>query len=220
MKNILCLTLIIGLITLGAFLYFEPETTSAAEASGTSPQSLTAVASLTVNAEISLSITSTSISLAPNLTMTVNTATGVGVWNVKTNNLNGWSLTLQADRANALYNTASTSVAFTDYTNTGQPTAWSVSSAYKFGFTVFGSSVDTTTWGTGTGCGTPSSSSLKYLGFNSTTATTVTISNSYSNQATTTSGVNTTMCLAAEQNSVYAPSGSYQANITATALVQ
>jgi len=53
---------------------------------------------------------------------------------------------------------------------------------------------------------------MKYKGF--TTSNAVITSQA---TPTTPSGIDTTVCFAAAQNGVYAPSGTYTANITATA---
>ncbi|MFA6797156.1 MAG: hypothetical protein WCR40_00370, partial [Candidatus Paceibacterota bacterium] len=113
--------------------------------------------------------------------------------------------------------TSTTTIA--DY-NTGTPTLWSVSAGTaKFGFSAFGPDTPDVTWGTGETCsggvGHDPSSSLKYLGFTTSTSSLAIATRS---STTTFAGSATTVCFAVEQNSFYIPSGQYTATITATAV--
>lgn len=156
-----------------------------------------------------------------NINLSQNTSIGTGnAWNVKTDDPAGYILALKADHSNVLKD-GSTNEVFADYTEatSGTPETWSVGSgAYEFGFSVYGDNVSTATWGSDASCGSGSvpSTNLKYMGFKSITAVTAASSSS----RTSTSGTNTVFCVAAEQNSIYAPSGNYTADITATATAQ
>lgn len=175
------------------------------------------VVSLLVSEEITLTAPS-AFTLSPNISMSNSSSSATGTWNVKTNSQAGYTLNLKAGQADALVATT-TSEVFEDYP-TSTPVLWSATStAYVFGFSVYGAAVTTGTWGTGGDCGIGGSPSttLKYRGFNSTTDILVASASS----ETSPTGVNTGMCLTATQGtSVYAPNGLYQATITATATQQ
>jgi hypothetical protein len=127
-------------------------------------------------------------------------------------------MTVRATSSPALQSGANS---FSDY-GTTTPTTWTVGAGtYKFGFSLFGTDVNTTLWGTGTTCGTAGAGTftgdgtMKYYGF-STTATTTS-----ARGIATPSAVGTTICVAAEQgDSANAPSGSYSATIVVTAATQ
>ncbi len=152
------------------------------------------------------------ITMTP-LSVTQNSAVGSATWTVTTNNAVGYTLSLNASTNPALQGTGGRQ--FTDQGTT--PATWSVSNAYKFGFSVRGTDINSTVYGTDTDClGSGAdipSTTLKWRGFTGTTAIPV---------ATTTlptlmAGSATTMCVATEQNGVFAPSDTYTATITATA---
>jgi len=160
------------------------------------------------------------VSMSRHLSLTANTATASTTWNVKTTNAAGYTLDVHASTDPAM-NNATTSESFTDYTgaSTSTPETWSVSNAYEFGFSVHGDDM-TGGFGSDTDCiagdaDTPSTD-LNWMGFNGTTD----IEIATNANATTQSGTDTTVCFATEQNSVYAPSGTYTATITATAVTQ
>ena len=168
---------------------------------------------LTVLSGISISSPG-DVALLPTMGVGANSAIGSATWTVTTNHYNGYTLGVHASAAPALVNTTSNS--FADY-QTVSKIAWSLpASSYQFGFSAFGDTTDTptATWGSG-GCGTSGIPNVgqKYTGFTGVTdiiiATRATV--------TSTSGMNTTVCFAAGQNGVYAPSGAYKATITATA---
>lgn len=170
-----------------------------------------------------ISITSPSdVTMLPNLSVVQNSATGGATWNVKTNSGTGYKLEVAPDTDPAMQ--SSPTVYFADYTEavTGTPENWSVSSAYEFGFSAYGTDVSTSTWGTNTSaCNDGANGDLtwasglrKYRGFVDDTTK---IQVATRSTTTTTAGVDTTVCFAAEQNGVYAPAGSYNATITATA---
>lgn len=151
------------------------------------------------------------ITLTP-LSTTQNTAVGNAVWTVTTNNNAGYSLTVNASTTPALVGTGGRQ--FTDLGTT--PATWSVTSAYKFGFSVLGTHVNTTTFGTDSDClagANVPSATLNWRGFAGTTAIPVATTST----VTGTSGTATTLCVATEQNGVFAPSDTYTATITATA---
>jgi hypothetical protein len=164
-----------------------------------------------------ISITSPSDINLTALSTTQNSAVGSATWNVKTNNQAGYTLDLHASAAPALVDSG-TSESFADYSS-ATPETWSVSSAYEFGFSGYGTHVPTGTWGTDTDCIATAdvpSADLNWRGFDGTND--IEIASSASE--TSTSGVDSTLCVATEQEGVYAPSGDYQATITATATVQ
>ncbi len=143
---------------------------------------------------------------------------GTAVWNVKTNNAAGYTFAVKATTSPALVS-GSNSVA--DYTPAvaATPETWTVSSgAAEFGFSAFGSHISTGTWGTDSDClagANVPSAGLKYRDFDTSDITV-----GSSNATTTTAGVDSTVCFAAEQDTVYIPSGVYIATIVATATTQ
>lgn len=152
------------------------------------------------------------VTMSPNMGMSSNSSIGSSTWTVISNNVNGYSLAVKASASPAL---VSAGGSFADYTETsnGVPESWSVESGNKeFGFSAFGTHVNTTTWGTGSSCGSGGSPSgtLKYVGFETTDQI-------IAQNGNATAGTDTTVCYAAAQNGVYAPSGTYTATITATA---
>ncbi|MFA6797517.1 MAG: hypothetical protein WCR40_02330, partial [Candidatus Paceibacterota bacterium] len=173
------------------------------------------VVTLDVTAGIAIDSPS-DVSMSRPLSMTNMTAIGTSTWNVVTNNAAGYNLTVKADTSPAMQQNVSTTTTIADY-NTGTPTLWSVSAGTaKFGFSAFGPDTSDATWGTGETCGAghDPSSSLKYLGFTTTSTSSLAIATRSS--TTTFAGSATTVCFAVEQNSFYIPSGQYTATITAT----
>jgi hypothetical protein len=174
------------------------------------------VVTLDVTAGIAINSPS-DVSMSRPLSMTNMTAIGTSTWNVVTNNAAGYNLTVKADTSPAMQQNATTTIA--DY-DTGTPTLWSVSAGTaKFGFSAFGPDTSDVTWGTGETCsggaGHDPSSSLKYLGFTTSTSSLAIATRS---STTTFAGSATTVCFAVEQNNFYIPSGQYKATITATAV--
>jgi hypothetical protein len=171
-----------------------------------------------VNLTVDSGITITSpgdVTMAPNIGVAANGSIGSVVWNVKTNNAIGYTLAVKASVSPAMVSGGNS---FADYTEavTGTPEQpFTVGSgAYEFGFSAFGTDTSTGTWGVAASCGssgTPSATQ-KYMGFTTSDKTIATRATT-----TTTSGISTTVCFAAAQNAIYAPSGLYQATITATA---
>jgi hypothetical protein len=178
-----------------------------------------------VNLEVDsgISITSPPDVTMSNLGTSVNTSTGSAVWNVKTNDADGYNLSVRATATPAL---VSGTNSFLDYTEAtpGTPDTWSIdASTIQFGFSGIGTDVENVNTdqyaASGqTVCDDGASSStvnttIKFLGFETSNQLLATRS-----ATTTTSGVDTRICFAAGQNGVYAPSGLYQATIIATAL--
>ncbi|MEK7585877.1 MAG: hypothetical protein AAB477_01425 [Patescibacteria group bacterium] len=153
--------------------------------------------------------------LSPAITVSVNSAICSSTWNVKTNNATGYSLSFNAQASPSLVSGGNS---FADYTTAvaETPETWDVPSGNKeFGYSAFGTDTPTGTWGTGSDCGsagTPSAT-LKYR---NTKVALVAISTRATTTPTT--GIDTTFCGAAEQDGIYAASGSYQATVTATAV--
>ena len=206
--------IVLTMVIFGGYAVVEPT-----HAQATSTSTLV-VASLLVTDEITLTAPS-AFSLSPNMGMTNSSSSATGTWNVKTNSQAGYTLNLHASQVDALAATTTGEV-FQDYPEAvaGTPETWTATStAYVFGFSVYGTSTPTGTWGTGGDCGSGGSPSatLKYRGFNSTTDIQVTNASA----ETGATGNNTSMCLTATQGvNVYAPDGLYQATITATATTQ
>ncbi|MEK7572661.1 MAG: hypothetical protein AAB493_02310 [Patescibacteria group bacterium] len=158
------------------------------------------------------------VTMSPNIGITSNGAIGSSSWIVKTNAALGYTLAVKADASPALRVLAVPANNFADYTEavSGTPELWSVASGAKeFGYSAYGTDTSTATWGTSASCGAAGVPAVaqKYVGFLITDkmiATRATV--------TPTSGVTTTICFAAEQNGIYAPSGTYTATVTATAI--
>jgi len=187
------------------YVYAEPEHVDA----------VTDTVVVTLNVTTGISITSPAdTSMSTNLGVSTNVAVGTTTWNVKTNDTLGYTLGLAASTNPAMQSGSDT---IDDYSTTTMPSLWSVTSGNaKFGFSVMGTDVNTTTWGSGTYCNGASTSTvsttLKYYGFYTNATTTASRAS-----VTTPSGIDTTVCYAVEQNGVYIPSGNYTATITATA---
>ncbi len=171
---------------------------------------------VTLNVTAGISITSPSdTSMSTDLGVAQLSAVGTTTWNVKTNSAAGYTLAVKATSSPALA-TAGGTYFFKDY-QTGAPNTWvASSSAASFGYSAFGTDVPTGTWGTGSACsgtnGHASSTTLKYKGFTTSDVTIATRS-----ATTTISGVDASVCYYAEQNGVFAASGTYTATIVATA---
>lgn len=209
-KNLKKITVIsiISLFFLGIFYTTnEPVITSAA--------SVTDNVTVTLTVDSGITITSpTDVTMAPNIGIAADGSIGTVLWNVKTNRATGYTLAVKASASPALVSGGNS---FADYTETvaATPETWSVASGAKeFGYSAFGTDVPTASWGTGANCGSAGAplGTLKYIGFKTIDKTVATRS-----AVTTPSGVDTTVCFAAQQNAVYAASGTYTATITATA---
>jgi len=161
-----------------------------------------------------ISISSASGITLSALTITQDTAVGSTTWTVTTDNPAGYSLSVKASASPALTDSGAGN-SFADYTETvaGSPETWSVTNAYEFGFSAFGADVDG--YGTDTDCAAGfnvPSATLLWEGFSTTDIEIA------SSSASTVSGTDSTLCVATEQDTVFAPSGTYTATITATAV--
>ena len=200
-----------ALLVSGLFAAIEPIVSNAATDTDD------VIVNQSVTSEISLSspsdITMTALSTSQN------SAVGSATWTVTTNNQAGYTLTLFAGAAPAMVRSGGGGN-IADYTPSvaETPETWNTGSGtVEFGFSAFGTDVNTTTWGTDSDCiagADVPSAALKWRDFDLTgsadqIATAAT--------ATTTSGTAATMCVATEQDTLFAQSGSYTATITATA---
>ena len=207
-------TLIVSFLFVTSLAYF-----------GTSPviaqvysASDTVVITLNVVAGISISSPS-DVTMSQSLGVSANTAVASTTWTVITNNVTGYNLTVKATSSPAMANATSS---VSDY-QTSSPNTWSVSNGTsKFGFSAYGTDVNTSDWGSaGAGlCQSTStahvpSASLKYLGFTTSTSSPVVATRA---SVTPTSGNATTLCYAVEQNGIFIDSGVYTATVIATAV--
>jgi hypothetical protein len=168
---------------------------------------------VTLNVVSGIAITSPAdTTMSIDLGVSQDTAVGTTTWNVKTNNAAGYTLAVKATATPAMQSPTDT---ITDY-QTGAPNTWSVSSGNAaFGYSAFGTDVNTGTWGSASVCSTGThvpNSSLNYRGF---TTSDYTVSSR--SATTTTAGIDTSLCYAVEQDTFYIPSGVYKATIVATA---
>ncbi len=155
------------------------------------------------------------VTMDPHLGISSNTAIGQSVWTVKSNSVDGYQLAVKASSSPALVHINNPTEHFDDYSEvtSGTPELWSVdANKIEFGYSAIGTDV-AASWGTGN-CGTAPviSTTKKYVGFKTTDKVIATRST-----VTPNDGISTTICFAAEQKNVYAPSGTYEATITATA---
>ncbi len=200
--NVLSLSLVVSVLAFSAFVGLEPRLAAAVSDSVTVTQDVTAGISISSPADVTMNA----------LTTTQNTSVGTSTWTVITNNAAGYTLGVKADYTGKTAALTSSTDQFADYA-TSSPSLWSVTNNYMFGFAPFGN--DTTGYGTGTLCesanDTPSTT-LYYVGFYSADRQIAS-----SSSETTQAGTATTVCYATEQDTVWAPSGTYTATITATA---
>ncbi len=210
-KNNIILLLASATLVSGLFSFVEPRITGAATDTDD------VIVNQAVTSEISLSspsdITMTALSTSQN------TAVGAATWTVTTNNDDGYTLTLHASSAPALSRSGGGGN-IADYTPavSETPETWSVpASNVEFGFSAFGTDVNTSTYGTDSDClagADVPSAGLKWRDFDLTGS-----ADQIATAAlpTTTSGTAATMCVATEQDTTFAVAGSYSATITATA---
>lgn len=171
---------------------------------------------LTVDSGITISNGADS-TMSPNISVSANGSIGTSSWVVTTNDTDGYTLAVKASASPALVSGGNS---FADYTEAvagtpEQPFAVA-SGAYEFGYSAYGTDTSTATWGTAASCGaagTPSATQ-KYLGFTTSDKIIATRAS-----VTPTAGITTTICFAAEQDTIFAPSGVYTATITGTAVV-
>ncbi len=209
------ITLAMGVfaLMLFSFVSFEPQSALAVTDE--------VVVTQTVTSGISISNPS-DISMSRALTVTDHKAIGTVAWGVTTNNDAGYTLSVNANTLSACGHKvlcdSSSGDAFTDIATSTTALWSSPSNDYVFGFSAFGSRVNTATYGTGSDCGSGHvpNTGLKYRGLASSTVSQIASHTSTSGF----SGDTTTVCFAAEQNGVFAPSGNYTASIVATAVTQ
>jgi len=212
MKTKINKKIVIGLFTLFAFFviqfYSIVETVFAVADS--------AEVTLTVTSGISISNGADEV-MEPNLSITQHKSVGTSSWTVITNDPNGYQLVVTADTVPAMKSATSE---FADYTEAtaGTPEVWSVSNAKEFGYSAFGTRTPAD-WGTGAAsCGNTTTGvvdpALRFVGVPTANDPISTF-----NDPTPIAGVLTTICFAAEQETVFAEAGAYHANITGTATV-
>ncbi len=201
---------IISLLILQFFyVYFEAGPVNAATAPDNVIVSLVVDAGLTITSPVD-------VSMSPNISMSANGSIGSTAWTVRTNSPTGYTLALKASASPALVSGANSFADYTEAVN-GTPEVWSVPSGSKeFGFSAYGTDVagGTAVWGTGAGCGSSGTplGTMRYVGFETTDKTVASTST-----VTPVAGSTTNVCFAAEQDGIYAASGTYTATITATA---
>lgn len=164
----------------------------------------------------SISLTSPADIALSALTINNDSAVGSAAWTVTTDNAAGYELLVNVSTDPALQDSG-TGEAFTDYSEAtpGVPEQWSVSNAYEFGFSSRGDDVDG--YGSDSDCidtANVPSTTLKWRGFDGTN----TIQIASSTARTSESGTASTLCVATEQDTLFAPSGSYSATVTVTAI--
>ena len=179
-------------IALAGFAALEPGDVSAQSASDE------IIVNLTVDSGIS--ITSPADVTMSNMGVTVDNSTGWAVWNVKTNDGDGYTLGVKASTSPAMRNGTNS---FFDYTEAaaGTPDTWSVDSGtWEFGFSGIGTDVENvnsdeygangqTTCDNGVSSSTVNTS-LNFEGFTTSDETLASRSST-----TTTAGVDTRICL-------------------------
>jgi len=206
------LSSIVFLIFTMIFIVFEPAIMSAAAD--------TAIVTATVTEEVTIS--------APEDTDFSGTIPGVSgnpgapvtaslTWRVKTNNIQGFDMTLAASQTNALYQDET--YYFSDYGTPPTPTyGWTGPS---LGFAKFGFTIATATAGDtatafkdgGASCGAGDNTGGCWAGFNGTTPITVV----HRTTLTDVNGQDEVVNFKAESNAKLLKEGDYSATITATA---
>ena len=207
LKKAFVTSLALILIVSAAGMYLEPSVSSAAVATDSVIVTLNVVSGITITSPADTP-------MSTSLGVSTNTAIATTTWNVKTNNSLGYSLVVTSSTFPAMR--VSPTQFVNNFPSTSTPALWStLGTGGWFGYSGYGTDVSTGTWGTGSSCGATStpSGTLKYAGFSSTTANAIATRSA----TTTTAGVDTTICYAVEQKSVYIDSGTYTATITATA---
>jgi hypothetical protein len=200
---------IVGLV----FSLIEPSDTYAQSASDSIDVTQSVTTGITISSPSDITMTALSTSQ--------NTSVGTAAWTVTTNSAGGYNLTVYASTAPALSRSGGGGN-IADYTPavSETPETWSVSSAAEFGYSAFGTHTPTGTWGTDSDCvagANVPSTTLKWRDFD-LTGSADQISSSSS--PTGTSGTATNICVATEQNGIFAAAGTYSATITATATAQ
>ncbi len=200
-------TLLVGV----GFMALEPVVTPIEAATDDVAVTQSVTSEITINSPSDITLTA--------LSTTQHTAVGSAAWTVITNNSAGYSLTVHASTAPAL-SRGGGGGNIVDYTPAvaETPETWSVpASNVEFGFSARGTNVNTSTYGTDSDCldtADVPSAALKWRDFD--------LSGSADQIATvaaptTTAGATSTMCVATEQDTTFAVSGTYTGTITATA---
>ena len=194
------------------YMSLRPQVASATSVSTSTVVTLNVTTGIAITVSAGVTPMSTALGIAQN------SAVGTTTWTVDTNDVAGYSMTLNATNTPAMASSTATSTVYVlDYPATSTPTFWTTpgGTAY-FGFSAFGPDTLTATYGTGASCSgatsNATSTTLKYRGFSTTT-----IPVAARTSTTTPSGVVTTVCYAVEQNNYFIQSGAYQATIIATA---
>lgn len=204
-------TSVLSLLFLQMF-YFAVEPTISVAASA--PDNVIVTLNVTSGVTISNGADTT---MTPNIGVAFDKSVASSSWSVATNSATGYTLAVKASTTPAL---KSGTDSFLDYTeaSVGTPDPWGgvAGGAKEFGYSAYGTDTPTGTWGTALDCGNTVSgvtnAAQKYRGFSLSDAT-------IASRATVTpnAGITTNICFAAQQNGVYAASGTYTATITATA---
>lgn len=207
-------TVIAALLMSAVYVSFEPTLSNAA-----TTESDNVTVSLTVDASVSIT-DAPNVTMTPNIDAAISTSTASSTWNVKTNDPDGYTLTIRnASTSPALKHSTTPSLNFANYTEAtpGTPEILGVDSGtYQFAYSARGTDVSTGTYGTGANCGTGTTPTLTLKYRHASTSAILAATRA---ATTTTSGVDTEVCWVAIQNGVYAPAGSYSALITTTANV-
>lgn len=223
MKQIILLSIVLSIAVAAIFINFEPELITAA----TNVQA-TSTVTLTVDSELTMTGPA-AITMSPNITMTQDTSVGTATMVVATNDTDGYTLNLRATNSPAMRSTADPTVDFFDDYSEGAyltPESWAENAnEYEFGYSVFGTDTDnvnTPHWDNDSevSCGSPDAAAMT-SNLNWLSASTTQVLAASRTATTTQAGVTTTLCVGAEQGSnVFAPSGTYEATLEATAVVQ
>ncbi len=210
-------------LTFMSFAMLEPAVVGA-QASDTANVTV----NLTVNEEISITNNDGNSINMNNLGVSSSESTGGSSFTVTTNNETGYSLAINAQDDPAMQADGTQTTDFPNYSEatSGTPETWDLSTSgqdYAFGVSAYGGAADagSTSWGTGSACdgsgsdtGTSIPSDKSYIGFNSTSQTTV----GSTGTSTDASGHDTTICFAAGvANNTQPEDGSYSATVVATA---
>jgi len=208
-KKVVTISITSTLILVLGLMYIEPAFVDAATANDS--------VIVTLNVEAGISITSPAdTTMSTTLGVSTNTAVATTTWNVKTNNNLGYALTVAASTNPAMR--VSGSQYINDFATTTTPELWAnlPDGRAEFGYSAFGTDVNTSTYGNATSCSAATSTPstiLKYRGFTTSASPTIATRSS----TTTPTGIDTTICYAVEQKNFYISSGTYTATITATA---
>lgn len=209
------LALILSILMYALFPVVEPMLATAATASDD--------VVVTLNVSAGISITSPAdATMSTTIGISTTKAIATTTWNVKTNNVAGYTLALKSATSSTpamKQDTDNTKVIADNTAGAVTPALWSVgANTAEFGYSGYGTDVSTGTYGTDSNCGATStpSTALKYTSLRTTDRTLASRSST-----TTPSGIDTVVCYGVEQGtSFYIASGAYTATVTATATTQ